>query len=331
MATKPTKLQDEQKKQKAAGLFATALAMLGIGGAGQPTAGKMKRVTETTKHVTTEEEKGGTGSEEEEESDAEEEGSTGSIGSDGDSTGSTHPSEEEEEESGAEEEESEEKGTPMKGKRAGKSEEEEEKSFARAVGAALNSPSVHAAFVAALPKRHREAGAIFSPHRLAALAKKATNARTTYGAMMALSDAKELGQRADAKMLDKLAKLETRTAKVEGARKSERVAAIVDVAKSKGVAGATTHDGRVALREFGMKHGTSALTRHLASMPVVARTSPRTPKEGASAPSGDAQMSAMLASLTTGITDEAEIRRVTDEFTAKMAAMRGGSNAGTET
>ena len=338
----PTKLQataakeaDAKKKAKATGLIASALAMLGIGDA--PTAGRMKKVTETHKHVKVEEEEGGSDSEEEESDAEEEEGSTGSTMSTEDSTGtskSEEEEEEEEEEGKAEEEDAEgEEGDPAKAKRAKKSEEEEEKALARAVGRALNSPSVHQAFLAALPRKQRDAGAIYSPHRLAALAKRATNTRTTYGALNALSSLKKIGAKADRKVLAKQASLETRVAKVEGARRKDRVEAIVDVAKTKGVAGATTKDGRAQLRDFGMKHGATALSRHLAAMPVVARTSAKTPRgdERPGAPTASEQEAAMKSALTAGITDPKEKAAILEIYEEKRKANLNGASTGTET
>lgn len=331
MGTKPTKLQaaaaDEKKQKKGLGLLASALAILGLAPA---TAGKMRKVTETHKHVKLEEEDGGgsesTGSEEEESEEEEEEGD-GSSASSGGSEASTDSSKSEEEE----EEEEEEGSMPPKKKGAGKSEEEEEKALARAVGAALNSPTVHASFLAALPTRHRDAGAIFSPHRLASLSKKATGTRTTYGAMMGLADLKKGTRATDEAVLSRQAKIEKRVARVEGANRKARVDAIVDVAKSKGVAGATTRDGRAMLREYGMTHGTTKLTAFLGAQPTVV-AKPKMPRGDGStgAPSPTDQMAAIRKAATAGITDPKEAAAVLKDFDERIANLNG-AGAGTET
>lgn len=334
---KPTKLQaaavaetSEKKQKKGMGMLASALALLGLA----PTAGKMRKVTETHKHVKLEEEEGGgsTDSSEEEEEEGGSE-STGSTGTDGGSTGSTgdSESEEEEERGGGKEEEEEEAG--------GSEEEEEEeasakgsRSLACAVGKALNSPAVHKAYLAALPAKHREEGALFSPHRLGHAAKKATGSKTTFAAMHGLSTLKKSAGKADAKILVKLAAVEKVTAKINGDRRKERVVAIVKVAKENGRAGATTHDGRESLREFGMKHGTAALTKHLAAMPKIARTSALSPRgDGTTgAPAASDQHATMRAAAVTGITDPKERDAVLKEFDAKIKTLSGGAT-GTET
>lgn len=340
MPTKPTKLQaaavaetSEKKQKKGMGMLASALALLGLA----PTAGKMRKVTETHKHVKLEEEEGGgsTDSSEEEEEEGGSE-STGSTGTDGGSTGSTGDSESEEEE---EEEEERGGGKEEEEEEGGGSEEEEEeastkgsRSLARAVGKALNSPAVHKAYLAALPAKHREEGALFSPHRLGHAAKKATGSKTTFAAMHGLSTLKKSAGKADAKILVKLAAVEKVTAKINGDRRKERVVAIVKVAKENGRAGATTHDGRESLREFGMKHGTAALTKHLAAMPKIARTSALSPRgDGTTgAPAASDQHATMRAAAVTGITDPKERDAVLKEFDAKIKTLSGGAT-GTET
>jgi hypothetical protein len=254
-------------------MLARALNALGlVPGAAVAPAAKMTKKTLTTKRVEMEE------SDEEESAEAEEEEeegeSTGSTGDDGSSTGSTGSEAEEEEEEGEAEEDG----------KAAKYEEEESKALTRAVSKALNSTSVHQAFLAALPSRYRDVGALYSPHRLAAAAKKATGERSTFGAMGALSELNKRSRGATEKVLAKQAKLESRVARVEGARRQDRVAAIVAVAKERGVPGATTREGRAMLRDYGMSHGTKALSAFIQSQGPGLRTHaaiPRTDEDGA--------------------------------------------------
>lgn len=331
----PTKLQaaaaDEKTKKKATGLLASFAALLGIPAPGA----KMKRVTETTKHVTTEEEEEERGSAAEEEEEEEEEGSTGDThNTDSTDTGDTHSSAAEEEEEEEEEEEgsaAEKQEFPPKKKEKSKakSEEEEEKALARSVGKALNSAAVQKAFLAALPPRHRAEGALFSPHRLAHAAKKATGAHSTFGAMSALASGGAKNRAASAAILTKQARLETRVAKVEGSRLSERVSAIVSVAKEKGRAGATTHAGRELLRDYGMKQGTKALSAFISAQPIVARTNAKVPRGdgGTGAPSASDQEATMRAAATSGLTGD-DLKFATETVNAKIKAMR---SEGTET
>lgn len=290
---------EDEKKQKAKGLLTKALVMLGLtGGDAKPAAG-MKKHTITTKRVEMEE--SDTGAEEEEEEGSEEEMDSETdmpeSTSDSTDTGSVDSKAEEEEEEAEEEEE---------GKRAKYEEEEESKALARAVSKALNSPSVHQAFLAALPKRHRDAGALYSPHRLASAAKRATGAATTYAAMHALADLRQQSKGKAEAVLKKQARLEKRVAKVEGARRADRVNAIVEVAKEKGVPGATTKQGREMLRAYGMEHGTKALSLFIQSQGEGLRRNAKVPKEipGASGAPTSADQERMMEAAMNGLDEK---------------------------
>lgn len=257
---------DEKKRTKTArSVLASLGALLGLSGDNaQPHAGKMRKVTETHKHVKTEEEEGGStgGSSEEEEESMSGGSESESSESTGMSTGSSDggsKSEEEEEESAK-----------------GKPEEEEEKAVAKAVAAAYRSPAVQAAFLAALPKAHRDVGALYSPHRLASATRKATGAKTTAAAMSALSTFQKTSRGAEAAVIQKVAKVETKVRKLGAQARTQRVNAIVEVAKAGGKA--SSHELRAQLREYGAKNGTAALTALVATLPAVRTDSPRRPK-----------------------------------------------------
>jgi hypothetical protein len=274
----------------------------------------MNRKTETTKHVVTEEEETESGASSEEEEEEEGTESTGSTGTGGESTGTTHSSEEEEEE--------EETGS--------KSKEEEEKALSLSVGKAMKSSAVHSAFLAALPEKYRAEGELFAPRRLASATRAATGAKSTFAAMHSLSDLKANARKGDEGLLRKQAKLETRVAKVEGDRRKDRVSAIVEVAKENGVAGATTKDGRQALRDYGMKHGTKALSDFIGNMPRIGRKDAR--QAGADsagnprgAPTAIEQQRDIEKALLAGITDPKEKEALLAEFNEKMKAMNGAA------
>jgi hypothetical protein len=252
---------DEKTKTKLASALSAIAGALGLGGGDKPAA-KMTKKTLTTKRVEMEE-----SDEEASEANAEEEMSTGSTSDETENTGA----EAEAEDTGAESAEAEAVVAAPKG----------DSGLARAVSKALNSPAVHQAFLAALPEAHRDLGALYSPHRLAAAAKRATGENSTFAAMGALADFQQRAKAATESVLTKQARLESRVAKVEGARRKDRVAAIVAVAKENGVPGATTKEGRAALRDYGMKFGTKALSGFLQAQGPGLRTKEAIPKSDA--------------------------------------------------
>lgn len=310
---------DEKKQAKAKGMLATALAMLGIGGTAQPTAGKMRKVTETHKHVKLEEEEGGSDAdssaeeEEEEEEREAEESSTDMTGSDADSTG-TEKSEEEE---GEEEE-------------AGAAEEEEEeasvKGLGRAVRAAYRSPEVKAAFLAAIPKGLRAAAALRTPDRLFREVRKSTGAKTIDGAMTALSRQRTKAAAGDARVIKATATLAAKVTKIEAGQRAQRVEAIVKQAKAEGRAG--SHDLREQLRAYGQANGSKALRALVATLPKARTTEdgerlPKTDSEGnAIGMPGNEDQEAMLARATAGMSEK-ERAEFLDIYKTKAKALNG--------
>lgn len=312
---------EDEKQKKAKGLLAKALVMLGLSGGDAKPDAKMTKRTLTTKRVEMEE--SDTGAEEEEEESGEEEmdSETDMPESTGD-TSDTADSKAEEEEEEAEEEEG--------GKHAKYEEEEESKALARAVSKALNSPAVHEAFLAALPKRHRDAGALFSPHRLASAAKRATGAATTYAAMHALADLRQQAKGRAEAVLKQQAKLERRVVKIEGARRADRVNAIITVAKEKGVPGATTKQGREQLRAYGMQHGTKALSLFIQSQGEGLRRDARAPKEiqGASGAPTSAEQERMIELAMNGLDEKGRAQFLALLEEDKKKALSGASKPG---
>lgn len=259
---------EEEKTQKGKGMIARGLALLGLlpsEATAKPDA-KMSKKTVTTKRVEMEEDDS-----EDEEAEDEGEESTGAEGGDDEEEAEDTSSGADAEDEGDEKESRAEAGN-------------EDRALAAAVAKALNSPAVREAFLAALPEQHRDVGALYAPSRLASTARKATAKGTTLEAMGALAEFAQKSRASHEKMLAKQAKLETRVAKVEGARRKDRVDAIVVVAKERGVPGATSKEGRVMLRDYGMKHGTRALQAFIASQGPGLRTRetlPKTDEKGA--------------------------------------------------
>lgn len=307
---------DEKTKAKRLGLLASIASALGLGSDAVPTAGKMRKVTETHKHVKLEEEEGGTDSgEEEEEEEAMD--SESDMDSDADSESSKSDAEEEEEE-----EEGEAKG--------GEYEEEEEEASVKGLGSALRaayrSPEVKAAFLAAVPKHLRAAASLRTPDRLVREVRKSTGAKTIDGAMTALSRQRATAAKGDAKVIKALAKVEQKVSAVESGQRAQRVEAIVQKAKEEGKA--TTKDLRSKLRAYGVNHGTKALKAFVATLPKIRTVEDgekiaRTDAQGNAlgAPSLEAQMREMAAADLSG--DE---RRKYDEIRATVAAARNGAN-----
>lgn len=306
---------DEKTKAKAAGLFASLGALLGLGPAPAPTAGKMRKVTEKHTHMKLEEEEGGSDAD----SAAEEEAGTGETGSEADdSEGSKSSAAEEEEEE--EEEEKGAKGKPFE------EEEEASASLARALRAAYKAPAVRAAFLAALPEKHRAAASLRTPDRLFREARRATGAKTVDGAMTALSRLRDKAAAGDATIIRKTATLAAKVTKIEAGQRSERVNAVVAEAKASGHA--SSKDLRAQLRAYGNANGTKALRALVATLPKVRTTGdgerhPLTDAEGATlgAP-GVGEQEAMMARMTAGL-DEKGKADFMAEYKRKSAALNG--------
>ncbi len=294
---------EEAKQKKARGVLSSLAALLGLGGAEATVpAARMSKRTEVTKHTITEEDDGDAAEEEEEASEAEEEemdSATDMTGSEADSEVSSSAEEEEE---------------------AAYSEEEEEKAISKAVTKALASPEVKAAFLAAVPKKFREAAALRSPDRIAREMKRATGASTVDAALTALSRTRAKAATGDAKVIKATAELAARVTKVESESRAQRVEAMVTAAKAAGKA--PTKALRAQLREHGNAHGTKALGALIASLPVVAPTSAKIPKHDehgnpVDAPSATVQQ--MEKAMFAHITNEKERAEAIAEYRANLA------------
>lgn len=301
---------DAKKKGALAAAFSTIASALGIGGVTPTPEGRMSKRTETTKHTIVEEDDSDDMDEEAEE---EEERAEDSETDKSDAGSDADASAEEEEES--------------KGKA------EEEKAIARATSRAWKA--AQAAYQAeALKSEHPNAVLLRSPERLRREARRATGSANLDGAMTALSRFRASGAEESAKAIQKAADLEARTAKLEADTKRQQIEALVKDAKAAGKAMATTKEGRAHLREHGQKHGPADLKALIAKLPTVARTTetgervPALDGKGnvAGAPSADAQMESMLATMTAGMSVE-EAAKFREGFAQRLATTNGAARA----
>jgi len=309
MSTKPktTALQAaataENDTKRTRGVFAAVLSALGIGGKdADRAAAKMTKITErySEKREKMEE---SDDDEEEEESDAGGNG-TGSGTGDKDSdsgSGSTGTAEEEEEE---------EASGKGKAKKAAKPAEEEEEARAKAVRAAHREAqaAAQAAYTAVAARYPALAAslALRSPDRVLRAVKRATGAKRIDDAMTALDGMR--GESVSAARIAANAEQEARLAALEAEGKAAKVNAIVEKARADGRAGATTKEGRQALREHGMANGEKALTKLVASLPIAARTTARAPREDGEemdrTATAESEEENLLASMTAGMSEK---------------------------
>ncbi len=222
-------------------------------------------------------------------------------------------------ESSAMSEEEEESAEAESDKARGESEEEEEEAIAKAWHAAEKAYAKAAAGFDPYGVKH-------GPKGLRKAAAKAAGLSSKSGVSAILGSLSALPQRraADAKVI---ARVET----LEANGRKAKVAAIVEKAKAEGRAGATSHDGRVSLRALGMSQGASFLRAHVETLPVVASTKERTPRDDGDgnalgAPGTDAQAK-MMEQAMAGLSakERAEFAAIYDE---KTKAAKHANGAG---
>lgn len=305
---------EEKKKAEGLSLLGKAIALLGLGGAkaeAKPDA-RMSKRTETTKHVVLEEDDS---DDMEEESEEEEEMDSETDKPESTDDGSTGSEEEEEE---------------------GYAEEEEERAVAKGARVALKA--ANAAYLASIKGQPNEAAlALRSPLRLAREAKKATGAKTVGGAMAKLSRLRTAKADDAAATIKANADLEARLAKIEQGERSREVDALVAQAKLENRAGATTKDGRKALREHGNAYGAAALQKLIAGLPQVARTvaqGPRLPDADAAGNVADFgegdPREALHAAAVQGLTAEQieEFEKLNKQISKRRAGANGTPTQG---
>ncbi len=302
--------QDDAKKtKKARGILAGLAALLGLGAEDVPAPdARSSKHTVTTKRTET--------MEDDEEGTEPPEDDSSSGGDDADA--------EAEEDSAAEHAEEDEDAeeavaAPGAAAAAAPSVAKPRKGMFRAALAAAD-----AAFIAAVPEQYRASAALRMPSRLVREAKHATGEKTLDGAFGALS---ALPTRAKA-----LAKMEADVVALKADGRKRRIDEIVSAAKSEGRAGATSVAGRASLRALGMAQGSQFLRSHVATLPIVAPTRERIPRqdergEVIGAPSAMDQK-AMAEKARAGL--GAEDAKAFDEILAEKLKMNGVAPRTTE-